>query len=137
LGNRSRKYAEHIEKPSPGTISGIKLTNFKVTNAGPFSSSITGFPGHLVNDVLFQNISISYNEAPHIDDVFEEVPENETRYPEITMFTKGMDKMRYLPTYGLFVRHVDGLVLANFNVKSTCEDKRKEFQFINSSNIEK
>jgi polygalacturonase len=135
LGNRSRKYAEHIEKPSPGTISGIKLTNFKITNAGPFSSSVTGFPGHFVRNVILQNISITYNEAPDIDELFDSVPENETRYPEITMFAKGMDKMHYLPTYGLFVRHVDGLVLDNYNVTKMSGDERDEFQFINSYNI--
>jgi hypothetical protein len=63
------------------------------------------------------------------------VPENEQRYPEITMFTKGIPETKYLPTYGLFARHVDGLTIENFKVNPTAGDPREKFKFINVENL--
>jgi len=135
LGNRARKHREDAPNPTPGTIKNITLSDFTITDAGPFSSSVTGFPGHQVKDVTLKNISIQYNVAPKEVEVFTEVPENEKRYPEITMFTKGIPETKYLPTYGLFARHVDGLTIENFDVQPAESDPRKKFQFIKVKNL--
>ena len=134
LGNRSRKYMEDMESPDPGKISGIILSNFRITNAGKYTSSVTGFPGHKVLNVVMENISIEFNEVPEKDELFEEVPENETRYPEITMFTKGLEKNKYLPAYGLYARHVDGLILRNYLVKTVNGDQREKFVLVDVDN---
>lgn len=136
LGNRARKHTEDAPEPPPGQIRNIYLSNFRITNAGPFSSSVTGFPGHPIQNVTLENIDIEYNEAPGADELFTEVPENEKRYPEITMFTKGLESRKYLPTHGLFARHVEGLVIRNFNVKPTQDDPRPKFEFIEVSRLE-
>ena len=136
LGNRARKHREDAPQPAPGTIRNITLSNFTITDAGPFSSSVTGFPGHQVQDVTLKNIDITYNVAPEEVEVFAEVPENEQRYPEITMFTKGIPETKYLPTYGLFARHVDGLTIENFKVNPATGDPREKFKFINVENLE-
>ncbi len=135
LGNRARKYKEDIPVPSPGSINGITLSNFYITDAGKFSSSVTGFPGHMVKNVLMENIYIEYNDVPDSSELFEQVPENEERYPEITMFTKGMKNRYYLPSHGLFARHVDGLILKNFVVKTLKNDPRPNYQMINTKNV--
>lgn len=136
LGNRARKHTEDAPEPAPGQMRNIHLSNFRITDAGPFSSSVTGFPGHPIRNVTLENIDIEYNEAPGADELFTEVPENEKRYPEITMFTKGLESRKYLPTHGLFARHVDGLVIRNFKVQPTQDDPRLKFQFIEVSRLE-
>jgi polygalacturonase len=136
LGNRARKHTEDAPEPAPGQMRNIHLSNFRITDAGPFSSSVTGFPGHPIRNVTLENIDIEYNEAPGADELFTEVPENEKRYPEITMFTKGLESRKYLPTHGLFARHVDGLVIRNFNVKPVQDDPRPKFEFIEVSRLE-
>jgi polygalacturonase len=136
LGNRARKHTEDAPEPPPGQMRNIYLSNFRITNAGPFSSSVTGFPGHPIQNVTLENIDIEYNEAPGADELFTEVPENEKRYPEITMFTKGLESRKYLPTHGLFARHVKGLVIRNFNVKPMQDDPRPKFEFIEVSRLE-
>lgn len=135
LGNRARKYKEDIPVPEPGSIHGVTLSNFHITDAGKFSSSVTGFPGHTVKNIIMENIYIEYNEVPDSSELFDEVPENEERYPEITMFTKGMDKRHYLPSHGLFIRHVDGLILKNFVVKTLDNDPRPKYQMIHTKNV--
>jgi polygalacturonase len=137
LGNRARKHKEDAIEPAVGEIEGIWLSNFRITNAGKFSSSITGFPEHNVRNINLENIYIQCQEAPMQEEIFSEVPENEERYPEITMFTKGLDKTMYLPSYGLFVRHVDGLKIKNFHVLPADGETRSLFIFENATNIEK
>ncbi len=86
----------------------------------PFPSSITGYPGHAVQNILLENIKIS---APGRGDKGmayvkpNEVPENENRYPEFTMFGE-------LPAWGFFLRHVDGLTLRNVQLTLRARDFR-------------
>ena len=86
----------------------------------PFPSSITGWPGHPVENVVLENINISapgradkgmaYVKAP-------EVPENYDRYPEFTMFGE-------LPAWAFFLRHVEGITLRNVNLTLRDRDFR-------------
>jgi hypothetical protein len=50
-----------------------------------------------------------------------EPPEREKGYPEPTMFF-GM------PSWGFFIRHVDGLEMSNLNLQCTTDDQRPVFQ---------
>lgn len=83
----------------------------------PFPSSITGWPGHPVENIVLDNIKIS---APGRADKgmayvkVDEVPENHDRYPEYTMFGE-------LPAWGFFLRHVNGIVMNN--VQLTLRDR--------------
>ncbi|MEL6132524.1 MAG: glycoside hydrolase family 28 protein, partial [Bacteroidota bacterium] len=71
-------------------------------------SSITGFPGHRVENVTLRNIEITYpgrgnkGLAYRPLSMLEQVPENETHYPEFSMFGE-------LPAWGFFIRHVKGV----------------------------
>ena len=53
-----------------------------------------------------------------------EVPEMERDYPESFMFD-----MMPLPAYGFYVRHADGVVFENVDVRSVSPDARKPFVF--------
>jgi len=73
-----------------------------------FPSSITGIPGHPVEDVTLENIRITYygKDDPALGryglDSLEQVPENEKDYPEFSMFGE-------LPAWGFYVRHAKGI----------------------------
>jgi hypothetical protein len=73
-----------------------------------FPSSITGIPGHPVEDVTLENIRIIYHgkDDPAAGryglDSLDQVPENEKDYPEFSMFGE-------LPAWGFYVRHAKNI----------------------------
>ena len=86
----------------------------------PFPSSITGYPGHAVQNVILDSIRIVApgNASKGMAYVrVDEVPENEKNYPEFTMFGE-------LPAWGFFFRHVDGLTLRNVDLVYAKKDFR-------------
>lgn len=86
----------------------------------PFPSSITGYPGHAVENVTLENIRISAPGRANKGMAYvhpEEVPENEKNYPEFTMFGE-------LPAWALYLRHVSGLTLRNVTFQVRARDFR-------------
>ncbi|THU36066.1 glycoside hydrolase family 28 protein [Niastella caeni] len=88
-----------------------------------FPASITGLPGHPVEDVILENISITYEgggnkQVAHFAiDSLQKVPEKAQDYPEFSMFGE-------LPCWGLYVRHVTGIQLKNIKMQYQKEDFR-------------
>lgn len=93
-----------------------------------FPASITGLPGHYVENVTLENIRIIYpgranNGYAHLPvHRLKDVPENESQYPEFSMFGE-------LPSWGFYVRHVKGLSMKNINLKVLEYDFRPAFVF--------
>jgi hypothetical protein len=93
-----------------------------------FPSSITGLPGFPVQNLTLENIEITYpgrgNYAyAHMPvSRLSEVPEQKKLYPEFSMFGE-------LPAWGLYVRHVEGLILRNVIVKIKKPDYRPAMVF--------
>lgn len=91
-------------------------------------ASITGLPGHLVQNVTLQNIEISYGggaskEKAYVSiDSLASVTENMAGYPEFTMFGE-------LPSWGLYVRHAEGIKLSNVKVSVKEADFRPALVF--------
>jgi hypothetical protein len=77
-----------------------------------FPSSIVGIPGHHVEDVVLNNISISYEGGAKKGvaqfglDSLDKIPERIGDYPEFSMFGE-------LPAWGFYVRHADGITMKN------------------------
>jgi Glycosyl hydrolases family 28 len=73
-----------------------------------FPSSITGIPGHPVEDITLENIRITYygKDDPAAGlyglDSLAQIPENEKDYPEFSMFGE-------LPAWGFYVRHAKNI----------------------------
>jgi len=94
----------------------------------PFPSSITGIPGHKVENVVLENIEIIMpgkgNDGMAILPLYrlQDVPENEIGYPEFSMFGE-------LPAWAFYVRHADGLTFKNVTVKAESKDYRPAFVF--------
>ena len=92
----------------------------------PIPSSITGIPGHKVENVLIENIEITHPGRASKGMAYvplsrlEQVPEKIKNYPEFSMFGE-------LPAWAFYVRHVDGLAFKNITLKLEGEDFRPAF----------
>ncbi|MBO9204731.1 MULTISPECIES: glycoside hydrolase family 28 protein [Niastella] len=133
----------HRKKEAPiGKVRNVRITNVKVEvpagkpdkgyeMEGPaltylhnvFPASITGLPGHPVENVTLENISISYEGGGSKQvaqfglDSLAKVPEKEGDYPEFSMFGE-------LPCWGLYIRHATGIQLRNVKLQYKKEDFR-------------
>lgn len=94
----------------------------------PFPSSIVGLPGHPVENVVLENIEISYpgngNDGLAYLPLYrlKDVPEVAKEYPEFSMFGE-------LPAWAFYVRHVEGLVIKNVSVVARKKDYRPAYVF--------
>jgi polygalacturonase len=99
-----------------------------------FPSSITGLPGHPVEDVTLENIEIVYEGGGNKETAFfdwkklDEVTENEAGYPEFSMFGE-------LPVWGFYVRHVNGLKIKNVKISKKGSDYRPAVAFNDVSGL--
>ncbi len=99
-----------------------------------FPSSITGNPGVYVENVLLENIKITYpgrgNKAFANMPLYriKDVPELETAYPEFSMFGE-------LPAWGFYVRHVKGLRFKNLELKIKKPDYRPAMVFDDAHDV--
>ena len=94
----------------------------------PFPCSITGIPGHPVENVTLENIQVTFpgrgNDGLAFAPVcrLKDIPEAETDYPEFSMFGE-------LPAWAFYVRHVSGLTMKNISVIAEAKDYRPPFVF--------
>lgn len=94
----------------------------------PFPSSIVGLPGYPVENVVLENIEISYpgngNDGLAYLPLYrlKDVPEVAKEYPEFSMFGE-------LPAWGFYVRHVEGLVIKNVSIVARKKDYRPAYVF--------
>ncbi|MEQ9825622.1 MAG: glycosyl hydrolase family 28 protein [Puniceicoccaceae bacterium] len=117
LGNR---HSEWEGKPdaTPGRVENIVISNLTARDCGPISSAITGYPGHPVRGVRLSNIDITMRGKGPAGSAMEPVPEHSNHYPFNRMFKTD------LPTYGLFLRHVENLRLENVRLSYTGMEQR-------------
>ena len=142
LGNRGRGYqlregkgtlsgngnedtiTELIPIDHVGRINGIRLDNIQIHHAGSVGCSITGLPGHPVENVWLSNITIHQKggvtlaDLPKIDAALKD--EKEKEYPEATMWGN-------LPAKGFFVRHARNVHFHNIQVLTEQPDARPDF----------
>jgi hypothetical protein len=107
-----------------GTIRGIHLSNIQVRNAGQMGCSITGLPGHPVEDIWLSDITIHHKggiAASDLQKIEEAVKdEKEKEYPEATMWGP-------LPAKGFFIRHARNILFNNVTVQTEQPDARPDF----------
>ncbi len=100
----------------------------------PIPSSITGIPGHCVENVRLENIEVrcpgraskgmAYLPLWRLDDI----PEKIENYPEFSMFGE-------LPAYGIFARHVRDLTLTNVKFVLKDQDFRPKYVFVDVEGV--
>ena len=150
LGNRGRGYklrggdgtlsgkgnddtiTELIPIDHVGRINGVLLDNIQIRNAGSMGCSITGLPGHPVENVTLSNISIHHKggvtlgDLPLINDTIKD--EKEKEYPEATMWGN-------LPAKGFFVRHARNVVFQNVQILTEQPDARPDFVRVDTHDL--
>jgi hypothetical protein len=101
LGNRGRD----MKKSVPGSLTNVSISNIVATGAS-ITSTITGIPGHDVENVTLTSIRLSYAGGVPYCSPGDPIPEMENEYPDGDMFEA-------MPAYGLYCRHVRGLNLSD------------------------
>ena len=117
LGNRGRAYENRQAKPGIGTLRNVTLSKITATKASSTGCSITGLPGHPVENVVLKDIQLTFDGGESRQRASAEVPERPESYPECTMFGT-------LPAYGLYCRHVKGLKLSRVQLRTDKPDQR-------------
>lgn len=117
LGNRGRGQAV----PTTGSLRNVSINNV-IAAGGTMSSSVTGLPGHRVQNVSLTGINITMKGGEQEVRGLLDVPEQEDKYPEARMFGK-------LPSHGFFVRHVEGLTMRSLQLRTEEPDVRPAMIF--------
>jgi hypothetical protein len=117
LGNRARSYAPEAPKPGVGAFRRVVLRNITAEGTSAIGCSITGLPGHPIEDVLLEDVRLGFDGEGTRDLASREVPERPESYPESTMFGT-------LPAYGFYCRHAEGLVFRNVELHTRRPDLR-------------
>jgi hypothetical protein len=120
LGNRARKHTKEAPEPPVGTMRNIVINNVVAYHTGNYSSSITGIPGHYVENLSLSNVQFfnkgGLKQGQYIDDV-NKVKEDEKGYPQPTVWKE-------LPSSGLFIRHAKNIQVRGLMLNSEETDPR-------------
>jgi polygalacturonase len=117
LGNRARPIADDMPRPGVGAFRNVFLSNIVATRTGRIGCSITGVPGHPIENVCLNNVQLTFAGGGSKADAAKLVAEQEARYPEANMFG-------VLPAYGFYCRHVVGLKLRDVQLRTLRPDLR-------------
>ena len=93
------------------------VTDNEKSRVGPIM--ITGIPGHYVEDVILENIKISFPGHGTEEDAKRVVPEDENRYPEQFFFG-------VLPAWGAYIRHARNIEFKNVEMTLRGSDARQK-----------
>jgi hypothetical protein len=120
LGNRARKHTASAPQPTVGTMRNIVISNVVAYNTGNYCSSITGIPGHYVENLSLSNIQFVNKGGLQPGDYIEDpakVVEDEKGYPQPTIWKE-------LPSSGLFIRHAKNIQVNGLMLNAAATDPR-------------
>ena len=117
LGHRARPFAADGPKPAMGSFRNVSISNVIATRTGSIGCSITGLPGHAVENVALVNVSVESAGGGKRELVDKAIPELPGAYPESRMFGD-------LPAYGFYCRHVRGLTIDGLRLHARAPDAR-------------
>ena len=104
-----------------GTLKRVIINNIVCSNCVPRQGSIiSGIPDHYIEDVKISNVQIQHQGGTGKEAAAIQPPENETAYPEPTMFGA-------MPSHGFYLRHVKGIELSNIEIIPAKDDLRPAF----------
>ncbi len=112
------------QKQSIGCFADVVIRNVMVVAADsaqqkpPSGILITGIPGHKITNLTLENIHNRLLGTGTLEDAKTMVPEAIDKYPEVKTFGPK------IPAYGVWARHVQGLVLKNVTFDLKNPDQR-------------
>jgi polygalacturonase len=114
LGRRARG----PNNPPPGALRRVKIQNLVASNVDArFPILLAGIPERAIEDVELSSILIEYRGGGTSEEAKSAPEERETSYPEPNMFGS-------IPAYGLFARHVRGLIVRDVDFRLMTPDQR-------------
>lgn len=117
LGSRMRG----PEGVPSGSLRRVRISNVVASVSNPRQAAIiTGIPGHAIEDIGFNNISLVVPGGGTKEDAAVAPPEIESVYPDPNRFGP-------MPAFGFFVRHVKGINVCDVEIRCLREDFRPAF----------
>jgi hypothetical protein len=116
-------------KPGVGTFRNVVLNNITASRTSEIGCSITGLPGHPIENVVLANVRLGFDGGGTKEHTTRQIPEQEKNYPESTMFGT-------LPAYGFYCRHVRGLKFSNVQLRTDKADLRHAMMFDDAQDVE-
>jgi hypothetical protein len=107
-------------QPPVGVMRNIIINNVVAYNTGNYSSSVTGIPGHYVENLSLSNVQFFNKGGVKSDDFVEDVQkvkEDIKGYPQPTTWKE-------LPSFGLFISHAKNIQLSDLLLNSEQPDAR-------------
>jgi len=130
LGTRLKTFREGDQpKPSPGKLSDVTIKNVTAKNIKLIGLLINGVPGHPVESLALENIHLEVPGGGKAGDATVQLPENETAYPEYTMFGKTM------PASGIYARHLHGVQFKDVTTTPLLPDARPATTLIDVTDL--
>ena len=120
LANRARKYIKEAPIPPVGTMRNIVISNIVAYHTGNDCSSITGIPGHDIENISLSNLqlfNIGGVKAAEFQNDPDKVKEEEKGYPQPTLWG-------VLPSSALFIRHAANVQIRGLILSSEQTDER-------------
>ena len=137
LGSRLSVFRKDQDTKQPtGVFENVVIRNVKAKAADsaqlkpPSGILITGVPGHYITNLRLENIEIDLLGTGSADNARHAVPEAIDQYPEVKTFGP------VIPAYGIWARHVKGLVLKNISFHIKNNDLRPVFVCEDGKDIE-
>jgi len=103
-----------IRRLSIGNVTCVNAPNSKIC------SIISGIRGHRIEDFSLTDITILQPGGATAQDAARQLPEEEQKYPEPTMFG-------VTPAQGFFIRHAKGVTMTGIKVECVGQDARPAF----------
>ncbi|MFA9389612.1 MAG: glycoside hydrolase family 28 protein [Prolixibacteraceae bacterium] len=120
-GDRLRKSSPDEATKKVGVCRNITLTNIIATGVSPYASSISGIPGHPVENIIFDNIIIkTKGYAGYNPDDLLDVPEKSKNYPSPEIYG-------VFPAHSFYVRHAKNITFKNMQIFTDGADSRHTF----------
>ncbi len=143
LGNRARPFTSKgpggphgtfimkpgTTRPGMGSFRQVIISNVQAVGIDSIGCSITGLPGHPVEDITLQNIRIQFHGGGTQNLVDREIPEREESYPSYRMFDA-------LPSYGFFCRHANNVKFDHVQLEFKKDDVRPAMIFQDADNLD-
>ena len=100
-----------------GSMKDIVIRDVLATGVSAVGCSITGQPGHPVQNITLDNIRLRFNGGGSAASIKRNVPEQSAQYPEYGMFGQ-------LPAYGFYVRHGENVRFQHLDLTFERDDPR-------------
>ena len=127
LGNRARGPGP----PPPGIYRNLSMTNITANSVyGGVSCIASGIPGHMIEDLVFNNVTVHCDGGGSSEDADIVLGENEDGGPDVFMFGT------VTPSYAFYLRHVDGAEFHGCDFDFDSDDERPSFVLVDAKDVE-